>query len=149
MPIAPVSPSPLTPIAISLRLAIIAPVPTDGIRPWTALNPCAAPRKYAGLLLEHPIPDSFTTIRGSTPISKNASMMRSEIALCPQPAHSVVLPPRYGCISRPMRFTFLRGSGVVMAIDLFPCSGGNAGDDCLFHLVARLRAFLDEDLVSD
>ena len=36
-------------------------------------------------------------------------MMRSEIALWPQPAHSVVLPPRYGCISRPMRFIFLPG----------------------------------------
>jgi hypothetical protein len=45
MPIAPVSPSPLTPMAISLRLASIAPVPTEGIRPCTALKPCAAPRK--------------------------------------------------------------------------------------------------------
>ena len=36
---------------------------------------------YAGLLLEHPMPDSLTTCFGSTPISKNASMMRSEIAL--------------------------------------------------------------------
>ena len=116
MPIAPVSPSPLMPIAISFRFARIAPVPTDGILPWTALNPCAAPRKYAGLLLEHPIPDSLTTCRGSTPISKNASMMRSEIALWPQPAHSVVLPPRYGCISRPMRFVFFAGSGVVVAM---------------------------------
>ena len=94
MPIAPVSPSPLTPIAISFRLAIIAPVPTDGMRPCTVLNPCAAPRKYAGLLLEQPMPDSFRTCLGSMPISKNASMMRSEIALWPHPAQSVVLPPR-------------------------------------------------------
>ena len=81
MPIAPVSPSPLTPMAISLRLASIAPVPTEGIRPWTELNPCDAPRKYAGLLLEQPIPDSLITCRGSIPSSKKASMIRSEMAL--------------------------------------------------------------------
>ena len=51
-----------------------------------------------------------------SPISKNASMMRSEIALWPQPAHSVVLPPRYGCISRPMRLIFLPGSGVAVVV---------------------------------
>jgi hypothetical protein len=45
MPMAPVSPSPLTPLAVSVRLASIAPVPTDGMRPWTVLKPCAAPRK--------------------------------------------------------------------------------------------------------
>ena len=70
-----------------------APVPTDGMRPWTALKPCALPRIYAGLLLEQPMPESFTTCCRSTPISKKASMMRSEMALWPQPAHSVVLPP--------------------------------------------------------
>jgi len=69
IPIAPVSPSPLTPIAISFLLASIAPVPTDGMRPCTALKPCDPPRKYAGLLLEQPIPDSLITCRGSTPIS--------------------------------------------------------------------------------
>ena len=75
-------------------LASIAPVATDGIRPWTELNPCDGFRKYAGLLLEQPMPESLSTCLGSTPISKNASMMRSEIALCPHPAHSVVLLPR-------------------------------------------------------
>ena len=69
MPIAPVSPSPLTPMAISLWLASIAPVPTDGMRPWTALKPCEPPRKYAGLLLEQPMPDSLMTCFGSIPIS--------------------------------------------------------------------------------
>ena len=29
------------------------------MRPWTALKPCEPPRKYAGLLLEQPMPDSF------------------------------------------------------------------------------------------
>ena len=69
IPMAPVSPSPLTPIAMSLWLASSAPVPTEGIRPCTALKPCAEPRKYAGLLLEQPMPESFTTRPGSTPIS--------------------------------------------------------------------------------
>ena len=40
------------------------------------------------------MPDSLMTRFGSTPISKNASMMRSEMALWPQPAQSVVLLPR-------------------------------------------------------
>jgi hypothetical protein len=64
------------------------------MRPWTELNPCAALRKYAGLLLEQPMPENLMTCVGSTPSSKNESMMRSVIALWPQPAHSVVLPPR-------------------------------------------------------
>ncbi len=69
MPIAPVSPSPLTPMAISLRLASMAPVATDGMRPCTELKPCAEPRKYAGVLLEQPMPDSLITCVGLTPIS--------------------------------------------------------------------------------
>jgi hypothetical protein len=94
MPMAPVSPSPLTPMAIILRLATTAPVATDGMRPCTELKPCDWLRKYAGLLLEQPMPESFTTDVGSTPISKKASMMRSVIALWPHPAQSVVLLPR-------------------------------------------------------
>ena len=76
-------------------LASSAPVATDGIRPCTELKPCDWLRKYAGLLLEQPMPESFSTRFASTPRSKHASMMRSEIALWPHPAHSVVLPPRY------------------------------------------------------
>ena len=94
MPMAPVSPSPLTPIAIILRFATTAPVASDGIRPWTELKPCAALRKYAGLLLEQPIPDSLMTSVGWMPNSKNESMIRSVMALCPHPAQSVVLAPR-------------------------------------------------------
>src|SRR6185436_12100842 len=112
MPIAPVSPSPLTPIDSMFLLASMAPVATDGIRPCTELNPCDGLRKYAGLLLEQPMPENFSTCFGSTPISKNASMMRSEIALCPHPAHSVVLLPRYWVTSRLMRFVRLVGVGV-------------------------------------
>ena len=38
-------------------------------RPVKWMNPWDEPRKYAGLLLEQPIPDSLTTCFGSTPIS--------------------------------------------------------------------------------
>src|SRR6185295_19341930 len=112
MPIAPVSPSPLTPIDSMLRLASIAPVATDGMRPCTELKPCDGLRKYAGLLLEQPLPESLITRLGSTPMSKKASMMRSEIALCPHPAQSVVLLPRYEPTSRLIRFVRLPGVGV-------------------------------------
>src|SRR5689334_7706942 len=119
MPMAPVSPSPLTPIASSLRFASTAPVPTDGMRPCTLLKPCEEPRKYAGLLLEQPIPESLITCLGSMPISKKASMMRSEMALWPQPAQSVVLPPRYNVCSRPIRLVFFGESGMATDIVLF------------------------------
>ena len=89
-----VSPSPLTPRAIRWRLASTAPVATEGMRPCTALKLCERPMKYAGLLDEQPMPLGLITRSGGTPISYMASMMRSEIALWPQPAHSVVLPPR-------------------------------------------------------
>src|SRR5882762_703993 len=40
------------------------------------------------------------------PSSKNESMMRSVIELCPQPAQSVVFAPRYAVDSSPMMLTF-------------------------------------------
>src|SRR4030095_4541788 len=70
--------------------------------------------KYAGLLDEHPIPLNFATRSGETPISYIASMMRSEIALCPQPAHSVVFPPRYSMTESPIRLVF--GAGVLVGV---------------------------------
>ena len=43
-------------------------------------------------------------------------MIRSEMALWPHPAHSVVFVPRYSFVSSPMRLTFLRGfNGVTVA----------------------------------
>ncbi len=69
MPMAPVSPSPLTPMPSMLALASSAPVATDGMRPCTELKPCVGFRKYAGLLLEQPMPENFITRFGSTPIS--------------------------------------------------------------------------------
>ena len=41
--------------------------------------------------------------------------MRSVMALCPHPAHSVVLLPRYAIGSRPMRLTFFPGRLAVLA----------------------------------
>src|SRR6516225_4153039 len=48
-PMEAVSPSPETPRPIRVRLAISAPVATDGMRPWTALKACARLMKYAGV----------------------------------------------------------------------------------------------------
>jgi hypothetical protein len=45
MPMEAVSPSPVTPKAVSVRLANSAPVVTEGMRPWTELKPCDAPKK--------------------------------------------------------------------------------------------------------
>ena len=38
-------------------------------------------------------------------------MIRSEIALWPQPAHNVVFVPRYSFDTSPILFTFFRSSG--------------------------------------
>src|SRR5690349_204760 len=105
-----VSPSPLTPSASRSLFASTAPVVTDGMRPCTELKLCDLLMKYAGLFDEQPMPDIFATRCGSTPISYMASMMRSEMALCPQPAQRVVLPPLYSMTVSPMRFVF--GAGV-------------------------------------
>src|ERR1700741_4223671 len=62
------------------------------------------------------MPLSLATRSGWTPISYMASMMRSEMALCPQPAHSVVLPPLYSMTDSPMRLIF--GAGVLGVVDI-------------------------------
>ena len=121
-PMAPVSPSPLTPMGIRCLFASTAPVATAGMRPWTELKPCEPPRKYAGLLLEQPMPESLMTRSGGTPISKYASTMRSEIALWPQPAQSVVLPPRYTASSRLIRLTFFAAAGAAAVGVVMMCS---------------------------
>src|SRR5438067_9877922 len=111
-PIDAVSPSPLTPSESMLQFASVAPVATEGMRPCTLLKLCARLMKYAGVLDEQPMPDIFRTRSGWTPISYMASIMRSEITLCPQPAHSVVLPPLYSSMFRPMRLVL--GGGEVV-----------------------------------
>src|SRR5438552_13260433 len=107
-----VSPSPLIPIARLLWFASMAPVATDGMRPCTELKLCDRLMKYAGLFDEHPMPESLITFSGRTPISYMASIMRSEMALCPQPAQSVVLPPLYSITLRPRRLIFGAGGGL-------------------------------------
>src|SRR6201999_174699 len=112
MPMEAVSPSPLMPSASRLRLASMAPVVTEGMRPWTVLKLCDLLRKYAGVFDEQPMPDILATRCGSTPISYMASIMRSEMALWPHPAQSVVLPPLYSITVRPRRLVFGAGGSV-------------------------------------
>src|ERR1035437_5593911 len=75
------------------------------------------------------MPLIFITRSGSTPISNMASMMRSEMALWPQPAHSVLLPPRYSRTGRPMWLTLGLGVAVAILEALLGCEfiGNEAG----------------------
>src|SRR5512142_128278 len=114
-----VSPSPLTPSEIRLRFASSAPVATDGMRPCTALKLCERLMKYAGLFDEQPMPEGLITRSGCIPISNIASMMRSEMALWPQPAHSVVLPPLYSSTVRPIRLDL--GWGLEVGVLAITC----------------------------
>ena len=67
------------------------------------------------------MPESLATCSGLTPISYIASMMRSDIALCPQPAQRVVFPPLYSMTVRPMRLCFCGDYAVgVLAMTTFP-----------------------------
>ena len=75
------------------RLARLAPVSTDGIRPCTLLKPCDWPRKYVGVFDEQPMPESLATRCGGIASSKNAWMIAAEIESWPQPAHSVEIAP--------------------------------------------------------
>ena len=72
IPIDAVSPSPDTPRKAKSLLTMFAPVVTEGILPWTVLNPCDFPRKYAGVLDEHPIPDILAIVSGAIPFSQAA-----------------------------------------------------------------------------
>src|ERR1035437_7438061 len=72
------------------------------------------------------MPESLATRWGSTPISKQASMMRSEMALWPQPAQSVLLLPLYRAIYRPTRLVLADGAGGTVAVAmLVRCLLGN------------------------
>src|SRR4051812_42837874 len=84
-----VSPSPLMPIDTSLRLAKAAPVATEGIRPCSALKPWLYWRKYAGVLLEQPIPLNFTVEYGLIPTDLHASIRWLVMLLWPHPLQSV------------------------------------------------------------
>src|SRR5688500_11840449 len=92
-PIEAESPSPDTPMQMRSRLARLAPVNTEGIRPCTELKPWLAPRKEVGVFEEQPMPESFATRCGGRSSSKQAWMIAPEIESCPQPAQSVDTAP--------------------------------------------------------
>ena len=66
-------------------------------------------------------------------------MTRSEMALWPHPAQSVVLLPRYDWSSRPIRFSFFPGGGAVIVIsDPSRRAAGNL--PCLAHASTPLSS---------
>src|SRR5581483_4805263 len=69
--------------------------------------------------------------------------MRSEMALWPQPAHSVVLPPLYAWSSSPIRLTL---SGVAMVRRLLSPRHSRADARALPR---HLEPFLRQHLVGD
>src|SRR5579863_7309654 len=92
------------------------------MRPWTALKLCERLIKYAGVFEEQPMPLGLMSNSGCTPISYMASMMRSEMALWPQPAHNVVLPPLESMTVRPMRLVLGAGAaapGSTVVVDIY------------------------------
>src|SRR5678816_1974423 len=93
IPIDAVSPSPETPKYVRSRFARFAPVATEGMRPWTELNPCEFDKKYAGDFDEQPIPESFATLCGSMFISQHACTIAALIESCPHPAQRVDSEP--------------------------------------------------------
>src|SRR5689334_20679833 len=106
-PMLPVSPSPLTPIGSTERFASTAPVATDGMRPCSVLKPCERFKKYAGVLLEQPIPLILMISFGRSDRSYAAAMIWLVIELCPQPWHSVDSLPRYSCWVSPIRLALV------------------------------------------
>ena len=93
MPMDRESPSPEIPTYSRPRLAALAPAAMEGMRPCTELKPWASFTKYAGVLDEQPMPESFATRCGSTSSSKNACTSAAVTESCPHPAHSVDMVP--------------------------------------------------------
>src|SRR5579863_3239309 len=65
------------------------------MRPCTELKPCEPPTKYAVVLDEQPMPDSFTSCSGRIDRPQHASMIAAVTESWPQPAHSVDMLPSY------------------------------------------------------
>jgi hypothetical protein len=74
-------------------LAAFAPIAIEGMRPCTELKPWPPLTKYAVVLEEQPMPDSFTMFCGSIARAQLASTMAAVIESWPQPAHSVDSAP--------------------------------------------------------
>ena len=75
------------------RLAALAPLATDGIRPWTELKPCDWRMKYAVVFEEQPMPLIFAARWGGMSSSKNAWTIAAVTESWPQPAQSVDIAP--------------------------------------------------------
>src|SRR5689334_17814406 len=71
------SPSPETPTQTRWRLAALAPVATDGMRPCTELKPCACLTKYAVVFDEQPMPESLASVCGGMSSSQHACTMEA------------------------------------------------------------------------
>jgi hypothetical protein len=71
----------------------LAPVAIEGMRPCTALKPCAPLAKYAVVFDEQPMPDSLASCSGRSPSSQIAWMIDDVTESCPHPAHSVDIAP--------------------------------------------------------
>ena len=106
IPILAVSPSPETAKNDRSLFTIFAPVVTEGILPWTVLNPWLLPRKYAGVFEEQPIPLILAIPSGFIPFSQAAWIITFEIWSCPQPGHSDDFPPLYSDFSKSITFNF-------------------------------------------
>src|SRR5262249_23058519 len=92
-PMDSVSPSPDTPTYLSFRLAAFAPLSNQGMRPLAEVKTCPPLTKYAVVLDEQPIPDSFTRFCGSIDNSQVASTSAAVMESWPQPAHKVDSAP--------------------------------------------------------
>ena len=75
------------------RFARLAPVSTEGMRPWTLLKPCDLSRKYVGVFDEQPMPESFATRCGWIASSQHAWMIAALMESWPHPAQSVETVP--------------------------------------------------------
>src|SRR5271169_2010679 len=89
------SPSPDTPTYVSPRLAALAPLAIDAMRPWTELKPCAPLTKYEVVFDEQPMPDSLTNCSGCSDRPQQASTMAAVTESWPHPAHKVDMVPSY------------------------------------------------------
>ncbi len=88
-------------------------VATDGMRPCTELKPCDEFRKYAGLLLEQPMPESFIDALGIDAHLEERVDDALGDRVVPAAGAQASSCCRDSCdTSRLMRLVFLAGAGV-------------------------------------
>src|SRR3954465_5650401 len=66
---------------MSSRLARLAPVRTEGMRPSPALKPCAWPRKEPGALARQPLPESVRGLRAAADAGELGEAVRLDVEL--------------------------------------------------------------------